>query len=82
MARGWESKSVEEQITLAEAEKASRSKRRLTPAGAQQLQLKESLLLSRVRVLGDIKKSRNPRHREILRAALADLEARLSKLET
>ena len=81
MARGWESKSVDDQITAAEAERTSHSKRRLTPAEVERLRLKEGLLLSRVRVLGDIEKSRNPRHREILRAALADLEARLSQLE-
>jgi len=42
---------------------------------------KESLRLSRQRVLQQLEVSQNPRHRQLLEAALADLDEKLSKLK-
>ena len=41
----------------------------------------QALQLSRSRVLQQLEVSQNPRHREMLNQALADLEARLAKFE-
>lgn len=42
---------------------------------------RKALQLSRSRVLQQLKVSQNPRHREMLNHALADLEAQLAQLE-
>jgi len=80
MARGWESKSVEEQIASAESERASRIHETRTPEQIRRLRERDVLLLSRARVLKDLEASRAPRHRRILQAALADLDAKLARL--
>ncbi|HXG94787.1 MAG TPA: hypothetical protein VNN73_20785 [Blastocatellia bacterium] len=80
MARGWESKAVEAQIESAEAHSAERDKERLDPAQQELLRKKESLLLSRARVLRELEASRNPRYKAILTAALDDLDKKLAQL--
>jgi hypothetical protein len=80
VARGWESKSVEEQ--QAEATMASvASGPRLTPEQAAKLRNREGLLLSRKRVLQQLQTSRNPAHHEMLEKALVELDDRLAKLD-
>jgi hypothetical protein len=79
MARGWESKSVEDQISEAEAEKAARSKPFLSPTEREQETRKQSLLLSRSQILGRIKLARNPRYRAQLETALAHLDSQLKE---
>ena len=81
MARGWESKSVESQIESAATPVRPSASERL---GAEQLELlrkKESLTLSRTRVLRELEASRNPRYRSLMEKALADLDAQLSRLD-
>lgn len=78
MARGWESKAVEAQIETAEAPVAS-NKTRLTPEEREKSRRRESLLLSRNRVLQDMEHSSNPRYRKILSDALAHLDAKLAQ---
>ncbi len=79
MARGWESKSVEQQMDSAASEKQFPQH----PNGPQDAELarkRQSLALSRSRVLQQLKSSSNPRHRRMLEAALADLEAQIARL--
>jgi hypothetical protein len=78
MARGWESKSVEEQQAAASTQ--VESKQRLTPQEAAQKQEREALLLSRRRVLQQLESIQNSRHRQMLESALADLDSRLERL--
>jgi hypothetical protein len=80
MARGWESKAVEAQIETAEA-RAVAKKSQLTPEEMERARLRESLLLSRARVLKDLEQSRNPRYRKMLADALAHLDAKLAQLD-
>ena len=80
MARGWESKAVEAQIETAEARAAARPPH-LTQEELEKSRLRESLLLSRNRVLQDLEQSSNPRYRKMLSDALAHLDARLAELE-
>lgn len=79
MARGWESKSVEAQQAEAE-DKSTNSRKRLTPEQAAVAREKESLRLARQRVLEQLKRSEDPRHRQQLENALAELNGKLSLL--
>ena len=81
MARGWESKSVEAQIDM--AEQHARSAVIQKPVDVNRLNLirqKETLLLSRTRVLREIGSAQNPRYKAVLSKALADLDAKLSTI--
>ncbi|HVO81745.1 MAG TPA: hypothetical protein VMT28_13500 [Terriglobales bacterium] len=77
MARGWESKAVEQQ--QAEAATASTPRERLTPQQAGARQQKEGLLLARKHILQQLQAAHHPHHRQILENALADLDARLAR---
>jgi|HubBroStandDraft_6_1064221.scaffolds.fasta_scaffold2218574_1 hypothetical protein len=82
MARGWESKSVEEQIDMAEPRRRKRSVP-LKPQSVDPLDLirkRESLQLSRTRVVQELNTAQNSRYRELLSKALADLDSNLAKL--
>lgn len=81
MARGWESKSIEAQIDMAEQHPRSAAvAQTLDPGKMQLIRQKESLLLSRTRILHEIATAQNPRYQAVLGKALADLEAKLSTL--
>lgn len=81
MARGWESKSIESQIESRESSGESRSQPKLTPEQTERLRLRESLLLSRTRVVHDLEEARNPRYQKMLRESLAYLDAKLAELD-
>ena len=75
MARGWESKSVEQQ----QEEFASKGKGRL-PLSVEQIAAereRNGLELSRQHILQQLQVACNPRHRQMLEAALAELDRRL-----
>lgn len=79
MARGWESKSVESQME-AEEERRAMATRQLESANQVRLRSeRESIELSRERILRELEAARHPRHREQLTAALAFLDDQLSK---
>ena len=83
MARGWESKSVEDQIDAAEHRRRKPASRKAPAPEALELvrqKERESLLLSRVRVVREIEDSQNPRYKELLSKALADLDKKLSNI--
>ncbi len=81
MARGWESKSVEDQIGDAQARKDERSKPFLSPTEREQQTRKQSLLLSRSQILGRLKVAGNARYREQLEAALEHIEVQLKDFD-
>jgi hypothetical protein len=84
MARGWESKSVEDQMGAAQAERAEKEGRaepHLTPQQREQKERRESLLLSRSQILSRLKVAPNPRYRAQLELALEHLEAQLRECE-
>lgn len=82
MARGWESKSVEEQLEQREEQKEqaakAASKYVVQAAGAEQARTRQMLLLKRERILAE--KTSHPARRSALQAALKDIEAELQKL--
>ena len=79
MARGWESKAVEEQQAEARS-KPDSVKVRLEPAQVAKEKERQGLLLSRQRVLQQLQAAQNSFHRKMLEAALGDLEAQLARL--
>ena len=80
MARGWESKSVESQMEARETKRAS-SQRVVRPEDQIRVEReRESLRLSRKRVLHDIETATHARYREQLEAALRYLDNRLQEL--
>ena len=79
MARGWESKSVEAQQAEAE-DKSANPHKRLTPEQAAVAREKESLRLARQRVVEQLKQMEDPRRRQQLENALAELNRKLSLL--
>ena len=81
MARGWESKAVESQIEAAEA-RSSRSK--AVQVSAEQLSAqreRESIELSRTRVLQDLASATNPKYRDLLQLSLQYLDEKLEALD-
>ena len=79
VARGWESKSVEEQQAEA-GPTSSPAKPHLTPAQIASQRQRHGLTLSRQHVLQQLEAAQDPRHREILRKSLADLDGQLARL--
>jgi len=80
MARGWESKSVEDQIAAAESRKP-RIGRELTAAERERHGQRMDLELSRARILQDLEAATNPRHRALLERSLAHLDAELAAID-
>jgi hypothetical protein len=82
MARGWESKSVELQIESSEGDRCTAApQKRLTAAQVALHWKRDSLLLSKSRVLQQLQVDLSPRYREMLNGALADLEKQLAQLD-
>jgi len=79
MARGWESKSIEEQQAEA-VSTPNPTKPPMTPAQIDSQRRRQSLMLSRQHVLQQLEAAQNPRHRAILQRALADLDTQLTRL--
>ena len=75
MARGWESKSVEQQQEEAATQNTGRKD--LTAEQAAEENRRRGLLLSRQHVVQQIEASSNPRHGLMLEAALAELNRQL-----
>jgi hypothetical protein len=78
MARGWESKSVEEQQAGA-GEKPATQRVRMNIREAAAFREKENLRLSRKQMLQQLEASSNPRHRKLLEDTLAALDEKLKK---
>jgi hypothetical protein len=80
MARGWESKSVEQQ-----QEERSEQRKILPPpisSVEQKLNRKrDGLLLSRQRLTQQLQAACNPRHRQILEQGIAELNRQLSSIQ-
>ena len=81
MARGWESKSVEDQQDAAAREKALKQAPALSPEAQVRAQQRETLRLSRVRTLAALQTACQPRHRALLEETLAHLDQQLAALE-
>jgi hypothetical protein len=81
MARGWESKSVEDQMGAAQAERDARPKTHLSSQQREQNERRQSLLLSRSQILSRLRVARNVRYRAQLEAAIKHVNAQLKEFE-
>ena len=81
MARGWESKAIEDQISAAEAKEEARAKQALTESEIEHRKRKESLLLERARITREMQEGHKRRYLVLLERALAHVEAELARLE-
>ena len=81
MARGWESKSVEDQIADAEARKGRPAPVALTADDLDRENRRQTLQLARSRTLQDLQQACNRRHRALLEQTLAHLDDELHKLQ-
>lgn len=80
MARGWESKSVEQQQEeMAETRKTFRAP--ISEAEQERTRKREGLLLSRQHLTHQLRAATNSRHREMLEQAIAELDQQLSLLK-
>jgi hypothetical protein len=77
MARGWESKSVEEQVAdrRADSEHTPAVARQASAAQADRRRQRQALELQRERILDE--RTSSPHRRAALNAALSDIEERL-----
>jgi hypothetical protein len=79
MARGWESKAVEDQIAAAEERK--RAPAPPLPADERERRSRlDGLMLARARVVADIEHARDARYRDTLSKALEFIDAQIDAL--
>jgi hypothetical protein len=77
MARGWESKSVEQQQEEM-SEQRNTVRAPVSPDEQQRHRKREGLLLSRKRLTQQLQAAGNSRHRQMLEQAIAELDRQLS----
>lgn len=84
MARGWDSKAVEEQIeqSILNKEYVSVTKKARTPDQVQKLIEKRNLEAARAKVRQEIANTQNERYQQMLTRSLQDLDHKLAKLES
>jgi hypothetical protein len=78
VARGWESKAVEDQQQQATA--AVKPAAAVDPAEAARRAERATLQLARTRALGDLQQACAAAHRAMLEAAIRDLDAKIAAL--
>jgi hypothetical protein len=83
MARGWESKSVEEQQSLAQHQTITQDEKdALKRQNAEKMRKIQGLQLNRARIREQIERSTNDRYKELLGRELEHLEQELKQLES
>ncbi len=80
MARGWESKSVENQIESAREDARASIHLRKNPDEQARDRERDLLRLQRINIQQKFDSSENPRYREQLTRALAEIDAKLASL--
>jgi hypothetical protein len=80
VARGWESKSVEDQINEREAEAKNARKNKPSPVEVEKEAKRQSILLARSRAGSALESTRDERYRALLMRTLDHLDSELAKL--
>ena len=80
MARGWESKSIEEQMETAKNGVAQGSKPPLTDGEKKARHERDVLKLSRAYIVHQIEASTNERYTRSLQQALSEIDQKLATL--
>jgi hypothetical protein len=79
MARGWESKNVEEQQELSKMSNTG-TKMQIDPQEQERVRKKRGVELAIAKINADIANSRDERHKQMLESAKTDLERQLQSL--
>ena len=82
MARGWESKSVEDQIEEARRSQGAYEGRAQTPEERALERKVESLKLERSRLTEQLKRARSDAHQRMIRQSLEAIEEEIATLIT
>jgi hypothetical protein len=80
VARGWESKSIEDQISEREADAQTKTKKRPSSQEIQKNSKREGILLARSRTVAAMESARDERYRALLKRTLEHLDLELAKL--
>ena len=80
VARGWESKSVEEQIENRQAESETPGKKIPSRLELERNSKRESIRLARSRTSRELLSTHDDRYRALLQRTLAHLDSELAKL--
>jgi hypothetical protein len=80
MARGWESKAIEQQIEEAAADSMIATGESIMSDNIDQVQKREGLKLQRTRILQDMEGARNPRYIKFLQEMLSEIDRQLSEI--
>ncbi len=80
MARGWESKSVADQIEEGKDRQPEARTPYLSPAARAQQERLQSLHLSRTRTLNQLERATSRNHRHMLEQALQSLEREIEEI--
>jgi hypothetical protein len=79
MARGWESKSVEEQMENARQQKDAAAAQSAKPVHHSRQH--ENLVLARARLVKDLETTSNPRYKQFLEASLAEIDKQIAETD-
>jgi hypothetical protein len=80
VARGFESKDVEQQQQEAEERKANARRAVVSAEQAETARKRDGLMLQRTRILREIEISKNDRHRQTLQSGLQFLDEQIAGL--
>ena len=80
MARGWESKAVEEQMEIAKEGGGKKEKQPLTDGEKKARHERDNLKLSRAYIVHQIEASTNERYTRSLQQALSEIDEKLATL--
>jgi len=80
MARGWESKSVEDQITERQSQPSHSNKNKLSAKEMERNSKREGILLARKRTLAALQSTQDERYRSLLQRTLDHLDSEFKKL--
>jgi hypothetical protein len=80
VARGWESKSVEDQISERQTQSQNPQKDKLSPEDLERKARRAGILLARTRTVTAMEASRDDRYRALLQRTLEHLDSELEKL--
>ena len=80
MARGWESKSIADQIEDEESRKQQASKIETTPEHRVLKERLDSLKLSKARLLQQLERATHPAHRNVLLNVLKAVEKEIEEV--
>jgi hypothetical protein len=81
MARGFESKSVEQQQAEMLERRSANHRPHPSPKERDRDRKRQGLLLSRTHLSGQLEKCENQRHRQMLIDSIAELDRQLSSLQ-